>query len=622
VKRVEDLAEVRDRILSTCKALATTPVSAERIAAVKSNLRYGFAASLDSSSGIAEALAGALARTRTPATVNAVYTKYDKVGPADLRRAAARYLVDKGRTIATLCAGDKPKLPAITVHDVPVEANAVAGGAVAPPLPHRLELDAAAAAPAHAVLLPSRSPLVAMRIVFQSGAAADPAGKAGLAHVTAQMLTAAATRKRSYDDVVAALFPMAASLSASVDKQMTVFAGTVHRDNLPRYYALVREMLTEPAFLQADLDRIKSNTIAQIDAGLRQSDDEETGKEVLYQELYAGHPFGRLNLGSIEQVRGITLDDVKAFYQERLKAPVVGLSGGYPDGFPARVATDLKAVFGAPRDLADHPVDYTAGVKQPRHDRLTVVEKETLATGIHAGFPIDITRGHPDWVALWLVRSYFGEHRSENSYLYQRLREIRGLNYGDYAYIEHFPHGGASMRPEPNVARASQIFQIWIRPVPPQNGPFAFKAMQYELHKLLEKGVTPADFAATRAFLGRFVKTLVASQDRQLGYALDSRFYKIGTFTEYVQKALEKLTVDEVNRVLRKYLRADRVQYVVVTKDAQGFVQRLLGSDPTPIEYTSKPAADVLEEDKRIEVWKAGIDRKAVRVLPIAEVFR
>ena len=63
------------------------------------------------------------------------------------------------------------------------------------------------------------------------------------------------------------------------------------------------------------------------------------------------------------------------------------------------------------------------------------------------GFPVDLKRGDPDWLALWLARSYIGEHRSENSHLYQRIREERGMNYGDYAYIEYFPGAMFSMQP-------------------------------------------------------------------------------------------------------------------------------------------------------------------------------
>ena len=86
--------------------------------------------------------------------------------------------------------------------------------------------------------------------------------------------------------------------------------------------------------------------------------------------------------------------------------------------------------------------------------------------------PIEVTRSHPDFAALSVARAWLGEHRSSMSHLYQRIRELRGMNYGDYAYIEAFPGGMFQFFPEPNVARRAQLFEVWIRPVVPANGPW------------------------------------------------------------------------------------------------------------------------------------------------------
>src|SRR3712207_8385990 len=109
------------------------------------------------------------------------------------------------------------------------------------------------------------------------------------------------------------------------------------------------------------------------------------------------------------------------------------------------------------------------------------------------GFPIPVNRSHKDWPALALVASYLGQHRSSVSHLYQRLREARGLNYGDYAYIEYFPRGMFQFQPDPNLARKLQIFQIWIRPVEPQNAHFTLRAALYEFDRLVRDGMTRSE---------------------------------------------------------------------------------------------------------------------------------
>src|SRR5213079_816136 len=105
------------------------------------------------------------------------------------------------------------------------------------------------------VLLPGTSPLVTFRIVFTTGSAFDPAGKEGLASLTAKMLAQGGTRSMSYDQIVQALYPMASSVNSQVDKEMTVFSGTTHIENLDRYYSLFKDMLLDPGFRAEDFNR-------------------------------------------------------------------------------------------------------------------------------------------------------------------------------------------------------------------------------------------------------------------------------------------------------------------------------------------------------------------------------
>ena len=97
------------------------------------------------------------------------------------------------------------------------------------------------------VLQPSRSPLVTFRILYMTGAASDPKGKEGVAALTAALLAEGGSRAMSYDEIVEAMYPMATSFNWQIDKEMTVFSGTTHLDNLEKYYSLIRDMLSTPA---------------------------------------------------------------------------------------------------------------------------------------------------------------------------------------------------------------------------------------------------------------------------------------------------------------------------------------------------------------------------------------
>jgi zinc protease len=469
------------------------------------------------------------------------------------------------------------------------------------------------------VLEPSSSPLISFRILFNTGAASDPAGKEGVAALTAALISEGGSRALSYDQIVEAMYPIATSFGSQVDKEMTVFSGTTHVDNLEKYYGLIRDMLLDPGFREEDFARLKTDAINYLKVNLRQGNDEELGKEYLYNIIYAGHPYAHNNTGRISSLEKLTLDDVRSFYAKNYTRSnlVVGLAGGYPADFPARVEADfqkLPAGTGAPKKYA-----------QPRIApgmRVEIIKRETRATAISMGFPIPVNRAHKDWPALALVASYLGQHRSSVSHLYQRLRELRGLNYGDYAYVEYFPRGMFQFTPDPNLGRQSQIFQIWIRPVEPQNSMFALRGALYEFDKLVREGMKQEDFDAIRDFLVKYSNVLTATQDARLGYALDSRYYRIADYNTFMRERMSKLTLADVNRAIRQYLKSDNMRVVIITKDAEALRDQIVKGTPSPIKYNSPKPAEVMEEDKIIEKYKVNVAPAQVSVVPVEQVFQ
>jgi predicted Zn-dependent peptidase len=93
---------VRERILETVKAFQEKPVDTARLDTVRKRLRYQVALSMDNSDTIAQILSYYVALKRTPATMNALYDRFATLTPEDVREVAAKYLVEKGRTILTL----------------------------------------------------------------------------------------------------------------------------------------------------------------------------------------------------------------------------------------------------------------------------------------------------------------------------------------------------------------------------------------------------------------------------------------------------------------------------------------------------------------------------------------
>lgn len=470
------------------------------------------------------------------------------------------------------------------------------------------------------VFLPSKSPLVSIRVQFLTGSVDDPQGKEGVASLTAAMLANGGSKNLTYDRIVAEFYPMAAGFGGQSDKEMTTFVGQTHVDNIDKYYALVRQMLLEPGFREDDFNRLKRDAVNFLKTSLREGNDEELGKERLYNIIYAGTAYENHSTGKISSLERLTLQDVKDFYAKNYTRAnlVLGLSGGFDTKFSNQITADFARLPKGEkmsRKLATPKLE--AGTK------IDIVQRETRATAISIGFPISVNRSMgKEYAALALVASYFGQHRSSNSYLYGQLREKRGLNYGDYAYIEYFPRGMFQFQPDPNLARTSQIFQIWIRPVEPQNAHFALRAALYEFNKLARNGLDQKTFEETRDFLTKYVNILTQTKDAELGYALDSKFYGIPNYNQYMKENLSKLTLTDVNDAIKKYFAdAGAVRIVMITKDAENLRDAIVKNSASPISYNTPKPAEIVEEDKTIQNYRINIRPQDVTVTPVGRVF-
>lgn len=605
VENEADLAKARDAINRTYVQARTELVDAQKLADLKSNLKYSFINGLDSSQSIASTLASYMHFERDPEVINQLYATADSITPEDIKAIANKYFVDSSRTTVTMSALDN-----VAGFEQEVDLNAaVASTEQAPTERHFKVLDKT-----------NSSPLVDVNWLFNTGAAADPAGKKGVAALTAAMLAKGGSETMSYKDIQKALYPLAGSFGYQIDKEMISLRGRVHKDNAAQWYALVSEQLLNPGFREDDFKRLKKELIDSIKAGLKASNDEELGKEVLYHQLYKGHPYESYNYGDLSDLEALTLDDVKAFYDKQFTQSklTVGLIGAIPSDVKSAMLKDLTSL---PEGKESRLVIPDAPALSGHH--ATIVEKSAQSTAVSFGFPIETIRSSEDWTALWLVRSYFGEHRSSNSFLYQRIRQTRGMNYGDYAYVEYFPRGMFQTKPDANLGRSEQIFQVWLRPLRSNNDAhFATRTALFELDKLIKNGISKEDFEATRNFLINFVPQMVASQDRQLGYALDSEFYNTESFVDYVRGKLEKLTLEDVNRVIRENLQTDNIHYVFITGDGKDMQKRLASEQTSPMVYNAEKPAELVAEDNVIADYKLAIPAKNISVVDVEKVFQ
>ncbi len=600
----ENFQAVKDSIVATLVKARTETVEKSKLDDLKSASRYGFATALDNSETIADILASVVEQERDPELINRQYALLDKITAQDIKAAANQYLVDDGRIMVSLAQAEK-------IEGLNNDFNLAS-----------LVEQANKPQSAKFAILDKRnkSPIIDLNFLFNTGPAYEDSNKNGIAALTASMLTDGGSKLYSSTEINKRMLPMAAGFGNQVDKEMMSFRGRVHQEKTKEWLDLVLDSLVNPGFREDDFKRLKQEQINAIKTNLKGNNDEELGKEVLYSELYEGHPYETYNLGDLSELESITLEDVKSFYHNQLTQEnlTIGVTGNLSDALFNALKTQLskKLAVGQKKkkSLPEAPTLIGRSV--------TIVEKQTKATAVSFGFPINVTRADKDFVALWLVRSYLGEHRNSNSHLYNVIREKRGMNYGDYSYVEYFPRGMFLTQPDANLGRHSQIFQIWLRPLRSNNDAhFATRAASYELHHLIKHGLTQEQFESTRNYLEKYAGLLVKSQDRILGYALDSQFYGIPEWTQYIKEGLAKLTLEEVNAVITKHLQEENMQFVFITKDAEDMKQRLVSGQMSPMKYNSEKDEKLLKKDEFLQKFPLYIDEDEVKIVPVDNVF-
>jgi zinc protease len=516
-----------------------------------------------------------------------------------------------------------------------VTTQEVSGGGPDPRAALSVTSTPAAPAPLRVVTtLSDKSPIVDVRVVFQAGSADDPVGREGLTALAATLMREATVDKDAAA-LAEALFPMAAELDVQVDKDTTVFSGRVHRDHIDRFLPIFVDVILHPRLAAADFARLKDDARASIVATLRNGADEALQREALEAALYdpavvlgaaagpaatTGHPYRHTPAGTVQGLSAITLDDVRAqiarvFTRDRV---VVGVGGGATPQTIEALTTALSTLptTSPARAVPTLPVR-DGGAK------LLVVQKAAGSTAISLGFALPtLDRTHPDYAAMKLAETWFGEHRNLIGHLFNSMREVRGLNYGDYAYVEHFVQSGWNTLEELNIPRRTQYFSMWIRPVQHENKTFALRMAAWELQNFAVHGIPDDDsFRRVQSFVSGYWRSKEQEPMRRLGYAIDQQLTGMPFDRDGLRERVAKLTRADVNAAIARHLRSADVTYVVVTDDGSALVDALLTKTPTPAKYAAPMPPAVQKEDEAIASFDLGIDRDDIAIVPSTALF-
>ena len=425
-----------------------TQVTPAELTRAKNQLITATIESRETADGKASTIARSVIIDGDPAAADKQLAAIGKVTAADIQRVARKYLTDNGSAMinympAEMAPKDGPKGDKIAVADtvevaelktpgnVEVVKPASDADRVAVPAPAK-PVVAALPAPVTATLANGMKlivvekhdlPLITTQVLANGGGAADPADRAGLNSLAADLMTKG-TKTRSATQIANEVEKLGGSISSAVAWDAAAVTLQVKSDQIAPAMAVLADVARNPVFTAEELERDRAQTIDSVQVQLKNPG--RLASLVAARTVMGGGPYGHPIAGTPTSLKAITRSEVQTAYA-RTWAPARATMVMVGDITPAAAKALAEANFGSWQAKA-------APVAAPKTDsatatpRIIVVDMPNAGqAGVVVARP-GIARSDPDFYAASVANATLGVGFS--SRLNQEIRIKRGLAYG------------------------------------------------------------------------------------------------------------------------------------------------------------------------------------------------
>lgn len=393
----------------------------------------------------------------------------------------------------------------------------------------------------------SPSATVTLRVAVHSGSADDPAGKEGLASLTAHLLRREAVDRAAW---------LAGALHLSVGKDVIVFDAQTSRENADRTFEAIETMLLKPMFDQAKLEMERAEQERALRAII--SDPDAMAREAFDAFVFRGHPYAHPVAGRFSSLEKITREDVTAFHAAHwLKGSVaIGLTGDASEATAAQIRQDLSALpDGEPAPTA-RPISWL-----PR-PRVVVVEEAGAGRAvIRMGHPLNVARAHPDFLALRLAAA---------SLAGQAAPMDVSIEMAD-------PHEDTDSAAGAPLPRHQQAF-VMAAALPPAEAPSIIRLALDRINDASRAEIDGARLEQIRLSAASQLSTSPDDPAAALAERMDELFWRTPGFAERFRPGLAAVTAQDVRGAISNAVHPDRTAIVAVVPGAKEFVDGLLSS--------------------------------------------
>ncbi len=389
------------------------------------------------------------------------------------------------------------------------------------------------------------TPLIAVSVLFNGGAASDPKRLQGLTPMAAALLGDGAGRYKS-EQLNQILAEKAIDLDFSSGADYISAELTTLRQNRDEAFDFLRLALTKPRFDKRALKQVREQTLAAVKA--RKGNPNAAAYERFLKLVFKNHPYSR-TMPSADGVKAVTRASLKRLVRRRFARDnmVVGVAGNISESELKALLEKTFSNLPEKAILPDIP-DFTPDLSA-RTDVLTMDVPQSAAVFGHAGIP----RGDPDYYAALLVDYTFGGGGFA-SRLFNEVREKNGLAYSVSTFMLPLKHSplyiGTLASDNAKIAGAIDIVKA-------------------EWAKIAQSGQTAKELKDAKTYLtGSFPLSFTSSSG--LASFLAALQYN-GEGIDYLQNRnalMNAVSLSEARRVAARLLAPESLFFVVVGKPA------------------------------------------------------
>ena len=401
-------------------------------------------------------------------------------------------------------------------------------------------------------------PLVSARLNFDAGSGDEAAGKAGVAAMTAALLTQG-TATRSAPEIATEIEQLGAGIGAGSGPDFTNIYANAPANVFPQTVALMADLVRNPAFAQEELDRQRDQTLDGLRVAL--ATPGPVASQAAARIIYGDAAYGAPGSGTLTTIPAITREDVAAFHQRRYRPSEATLvfSGAITEADARSLA---QAAFGDWSETG--PIDARAApIGQPLPPRIVVIDQPGAGQAAVTVALRGVSRTDADYFPLTLGNTLLGG--SFTSRLNQEIRIKRGLSYGTRSALgvrreDGLFTAGAQTRNDAAVEVADLILA--------------------EINRLSTTRPTESELTTRQAILTGAFGNQLETVDGLGGLVAGLALYDLpmSELAAYVGK-VEAIDGAAVQEAFAEHLPVDRAS-VVIVGDAAQFIDALRAKHP------------------------------------------